>query len=66
MEKNVKIFKKQVDLFLFLWYNLQGSAKNTKNFKKYEKSIVKLQKLRYTYIVTYFDGLVAQLVRAHA
>ena len=63
MEKNVKIFKKQVDLFLFLCYN---SFASEKKLKKYKKSIVKIKKLRYTYIVMYFDGLVAQLVRAHA
>ena len=63
MEKNVKIIKKQVDLFLFLCYNTYAPEKS---LKKYKKSIVKIQKLRYTYIVMYFDGLVAQLVRAHA
>ena len=63
MEKNIKIIKKQVDLFLFLCYNTNATEKS---LKKYKKSIVKIQKLRYTYIVMYFDGLVAQLVRAHA
>ena len=63
MEKNAKIIKKQVDLFLFLCYNTYATEKS---LKKYKKSIVKIQKLRYTYIVMYFDGLVAQLVRAHA
>ena len=63
MEKNAKIIKKQVDLFLFLCYNTYATEKK---LKKIQKSIAKIKNLGYTYIVMYFDGLVAQLVRAHA
>lgn len=50
-----------------IWYNkIAFEQKCFKKCKNCEKSIVKCSKIRYTLIVVVINGLVAQLVRAHA